>query len=136
MDYTTTLKNAGLKQTKQRLKILAALSDAYAPLTAEQIHTSLSDRTVSLSTVYRALELFAQNGITQKSNILDSDKFYYALCENRHRHYAICLSCRQMRYVDICPVHEPDIAGFTVTGHKLELYGYCDVCMRKNGGRS
>lgn len=126
------LKDIGIKQTKQRLEILSLLKEAQAPLTAEQIYHAVPDQTLSLSTVYRTLEMFSEKGITKKSNLLDSDKYYYELISCHHRDYAVCLACREMRYVDVCPVHDIKVGDFTITGHKLELYGYCEKCRKTN----
>lgn len=89
---------------------------------------------MSLSTVYRIVEKLYEKGIVNKNTIQDSDKFYYEMSADKHRHYAICLGCGGMKYVDICPVHTPEIDNFTVTGHKLEIYGYCDRCAGKSKG--
>lgn len=124
------LQNIGLKRTKPRLLVLDVLIKAQSPLTAEQIYCSLPDHSLSLSTVYRTLELFTEKGVTTKSNIHDSVTFYYALNDKEHRHCAVCLSCGQMRYMQSCPVHELQVDNFTVTGHKLEIYGYCEKCQK------
>ena len=104
-------------------------TDADAPLTVENIYDKVDG--MSLSTVYRIAEKLCEKGIVSKHTIQDSDKFYYELINGEHRHYAICLGCKEMRYVDICPVHSPHIDNFTVTGHKLEIYGYCVKCQKK-----
>ena len=116
----------GIKQTRQRLAVLNALKNADAPMTAEQIFEKVDG--MSLSTVYRTLDCFRENGIASCESIRNSSELYYALVDNRHRHFAICLCCNKMKYVDICPVHDMNVDNFTVTGHKLELYGYCDEC--------
>lgn len=129
MNINETLAKAGLKCTKQRISVMKALSDACAPLTAENIFEKSED--ISLSTVYRIVEKLCENGIVSKKTIQDSDKFYYELTGGHHRHYAICLGCGEMKSVNICPMHTPDISEFTVTGHKLEIYGYCSKCEDK-----
>ncbi|MBQ3472370.1 MAG: transcriptional repressor [Clostridia bacterium] len=126
MDINKILAGAGLKCTAQRRQVIDILNKADAPLTAENIYEKSSD--ISLSTVYRIAEKLVEKGIVTKNTIRDSDKFYYELADNKHRHYAICLGCGDMKYVDICPVHDLKIDDFTVTGHKLEIYGYCDEC--------
>lgn len=126
MDINKLLSDAKLKCTAQRVKVIEALSKAEVPMTAEEIYADTEG--ISLSTVYRVAEKLVENGIAEKNTIRDSDKFYYALAMGGHRHYAICLSCGSMRYVNACPVHDLDIPGFTVTGHKLEIYGYCQKC--------
>ena len=127
MEINKILTDAGLKCTTQRIEVMEILSRADMPMTAENIFERAEG--ISLSTVYRIAEKLAQKGIVTKNTIRDSDKYYYELADNKHRHYAICLGCGKMKYVDICPVHDLKIDNFTVTGHKLEIYGYCDKCM-------
>lgn len=129
MNINEILTDVGLKCTKQRINVLKILLEASEPLTAENIYEQAEE--MSLSTVYRIAEKFCEKGIVSRNTIIDSDKFYYELVTAKHRHYAICLGCRQMRYINICPVHSADIDNFTVTGHKLEIYGYCDKCKNK-----
>ena len=126
MDINKILTDAGLKCTTQRIEVMEILSRANVPMTAENIFEKSEG--ISLSTVYRIAEKLAQKGIVTKNTIRDSDKYYYELAMGGHRHYAICLGCGKMKYVDICPVHDLKIDGFTVTGHKLEIYGYCSDC--------
>ena len=126
MDINKILTESGLKCTAQRRQVIDILNKADAPLTAENIYEKSTN--ISLSTVYRITEKLAEKGIVTKNTIRDSDKYYYAMADNKHRHYAICLGCGGMKYVDICPVHDLKIDDFTVTGHKLEIYGYCDKC--------
>lgn len=129
MDINSVLSEYGLKCTRQRIAVMTALADAPSPLSAEEIYERSEN--MSLSTVYRTVETLCKKGIAVKNTIRDSDKFYYALTTDAHRHYAICLGCHSMKYVDICPVHSTDIDDFTVTGHKLEIYGYCNKCRPK-----
>lgn len=131
MKINEILSNAGLKCTRQRISVMKILSSSAAPLTAENIFERVEG--ISLSTVYRIVERLCEKGIVSKKTIQDSDRFYYEIIGGHHRHYAICLDCGEMKYVNICPMHTPSIDGFTVTGHKLEIYGYCDECKTKRG---
>ncbi len=126
MNANEILAAAGLKQTKQRISVMELMIKAKAPMTAENIYEAAEN--ISLSTVYRIVEKLCEKGILNKNTIQDSDKFYYELSCNEHRHYAVCLGCGNVKYVDICPVHTPRINDFEVTGHKLEIYGYCRKC--------
>lgn len=130
MDIQKTLSSSGLKCTKQRIAVMEVLLSSSGPITAEDIHLRVNE--MSLSTVYRTVETLCNKHILAKHTIQDSDKFYYDIVTEKHHHYAICLGCKSMRYIDHCPVHTSDIDGFTVTGHKLELYGYCNKCKNKN----
>jgi Fur family ferric uptake transcriptional regulator len=123
------LKEHGLKTTRQRSEIVNILLNAEIPLCAEEIFRASEN--MSLSTVYRTLELLCERGVAKKENILDGDKMFYELADGKHRHYAVCLGCGELRHIDVCPVHDASVNGFTVTGHKLELYGYCKDCSGK-----
>lgn len=122
------LDEAGLKHTRRSVEIIDVLTEAEKPMSAEEIYDKTDD--ISLSTVYRALERFERAGVV-KHEIFDGSERLWELAANRHRHYAICLSCKQMQYIDSCPVADTKVKNFTVTGHRLELYGYCDECMKK-----
>ena len=129
MTATELLNGAGLKRTRQREALIAALESADKPITAEEIYDRSGD--MALSTIYRTIERLREKGIITSTTIPQSDGVFYELTGNEHRHYAICLSCRRMKYIDICPLHETRLDDFTVTGHKLELYGYCGECGAK-----
>ena len=129
MEINKILSGAGLKCTRQRIRVMEILLENAEPMTAENIHDLAGD--MSLSTVYRIAEKLYEKGIVSKHTIQDSDKFYYEILLGKHRHYAICLDCGRMRHVSVCPVTSTAIDGFTVTGHKLEIYGYCDKCKSK-----
>lgn len=123
------LIKAGLKCTSQRINIINILKENGLPMTAEEIFKKTNR--ISLSTVYRALDLFSEKGITEKESICNSSELYYRLKTNSHCHYAICMHCHKMSRIPECPVHEINIDGFTVIGHKLEIYGYCPQCAEK-----
>ena len=125
-DISELLSQKGLKCTRQRLEILNVLKSADAPVTAEMIFSKLG--TLSLSTVYRTLEKFTSAGLVSRQVFGDGNELYYELTYMKHRHYAVCLSCRKVRYINGCPVRETHLDDFTVTGHRLELFGYCSEC--------
>lgn len=133
-DVSDLFEQAKIKKTKQRIILIHELEKEEIPITAEALHFRLKD--MSLSTIYRALELFCEKGIVQKSVINDSDCYYYELTGNQHRHYAVCLGCNEIMHIDMCPLHDVkmDTSQFTVTSHKLELYGYCEKCRNKFKG--
>ncbi len=120
------LKEHGLKITRRRSDIVNILVNAAVPMCAEEIYEKTEG--MSLSTVYRTLEVLCECGVVKKENILDGDKMHYELTDGKHRHYAVCLECGRLTHIDVCPVHDASVSGFTVTGHKLELYGYCRDC--------
>lgn len=128
---------ADMKKTKQRAEIFRILKCAGEPLSAVDIYNRLlregEAETVNyaISTVYRALQAFEEKGYVVKSTLSGSDMAYFEWCLGQHRHYAVCLKCHKMIPLKHCPFEHASIDAaedFTVTGHKLELYGYCREC--------
>ena len=127
----------GIKKTKQRESVLAILENAASPMSAIDIYKSIekTDKTAWLSTVYRILELFVKENVAVKTTFPDDDMAYYELCRQKHRHYAVCMSCHKRIQIDACPLEKvlPALEGgdFQVTGHNLEVYGVCKNCRGK-----
>lgn len=127
----------GLKRTRQREAVFAALVEADTPVTALQLSAKLEQRgeTVWLSTVYRILDIFAQHGLVQKTQVLDNGISIYEIAGDRHRHYAVCVLCNRIIAMENCPLDHflPQLAeqGFHVMGHRLQMYGYCAACAQQ-----
>jgi Fur family ferric uptake transcriptional regulator len=140
----------GIKWTKQRKDVYMVLSAAVEPMTALEIYQNIlashPDAGYALSTIYRILTAFEENGIVSKSSYMEDNTIVYELERGEHTHYAVCLNCHKRIPLQTCPfahIHahgserqsEPEKdaleQGFTVTGHKLELYGYCCNCKEK-----
>ncbi|MDR2296539.1 MAG: transcriptional repressor, partial [Clostridiales Family XIII bacterium] len=87
---------------------------------------------VLLSTVYRILEIFVRKGMVVKLFTMADESALYEMNRFRHRHYALCVRCRKIVSMDNCPMERfiPKLADeeFRVTGHSLEVYGYCKDC--------
>ena len=124
----------GIKWTRQRKCVYQVLSEASEPLSAIQIYNRVGreDNSYAVSTIYRILSAFEERGLVNKTNWLGDGTVVYELNRGEHTHYAVCLECHKRIPLPNCPfahVHlEEDTEGFTVTGHKLELYGYCKAC--------
>jgi Fur family ferric uptake transcriptional regulator len=127
----------GIKKTKQRLALLGILENAQSPLTAAQIHAlyQRKDKDAWLSTTYRTLDMFTGCGIVSKLVPMDGLSAQYELNRHEHRHYAVCRGCNRRWDIESCPLEGTEIdtkkGVFHVTGHRLEVYGYCDECYSK-----
>ena len=135
INYKEVLTREGVKSTKHRNAILGILERSEIPLTAEEIFLSLKDKHASiwLSTVYRTLELLTIKNLVVKTTIMGDDKALYELNHNEHKHHVICIGCHKMISFLDCPVEEfektlKERIDFNVTGHRLEIYGYCQEC--------
>ena len=140
----------GIKWTRQRKCVYQILSEAKEPLSAHQIYNQalqmVSEDTYALSTIYRILSAGEENGLVGSTTWMGDDTVVYELENGEHRHFAVCLECHKRIPLQNCPFslsqehhdhgndhhHQEDEAlkDFTVTGHKIELYGYCSSCRK------
>ncbi|WP_052315235.1 Fur family transcriptional regulator [Desulfosporosinus youngiae] len=135
INYKELLKREGIKNTKHRTAILEILEESDSPKTAEQIFMSLKDKTssIDMSTVYRTLDTFASKNLVIKSNRVDDGKALYEFNHHEHKHHLLCVGCHKLILIEDCPIGELQQMlkrkiDFDITGHKLEIYGYCHDC--------
>lgn len=132
------MAQSGLKATKHRTEIMDVLQKSDKPLSADQVFFELKKREirVNLSTVYRVLEALADKNLAVKLNIPGDSRTLYEFKRIGHKHYLICLGCNKMIPINRCPLgnYEEALAketNFTISGHKLDIYGYCPECREK-----
>jgi Fur family ferric uptake transcriptional regulator len=130
--------NHGIKSTKQRNMIFDVLKEESLPLTAERVFFKVKeiDPTISLSTIYRILDIFVDKGMVLKLSISEDNKAMFELNRMEHKHHLVCMRCKKIMAVDNCPfeVYEKSLeqeTSFQITSHRLEIYGYCPVCKTK-----
>jgi Fur family ferric uptake transcriptional regulator len=131
------LKRCGLKSTRQRCAILEALKQSGQPLTAEQVYSTLTGQNINinLSTVYRVLETMAEKNLVSKLGIIGENKTFFEYNTKKHRHYLVCLGCKKILAIENCPLHGfeeklADQTEYEISGHRLDLYGYCHECKK------
>lgn len=138
-DLKAMLAKHGLKSTKQRIAVLSVLQLNADPLTAEEIYIRLHDSAeecgnISLSTVYRVLDILGKSGLVSKDGLIDGGKALYELVTGMHRHNLICIKCHKTIPIEeCCPISGlekrlEDTTGYEISGHKLEIYGICPKC--------
>lgn len=134
-DYKTLLHKGNLRNTKRRNLILEVVEENKSPMPVEAIFIRLKERGVpiNISTVYRALEALVASGLVTKTTLSDSNKALYEMSSLEHKHHLLCVKCRQLFVINDCPLGDYEKAleertGFSVKGHRLELYGYCLSC--------
>ncbi len=131
------LKEASLKSTKKRNLILKIISESSSPVTAEYIHEN-SNIKMSLSTVYRALNVLCEKNIIEKS-IHQNGIAYFSMVNKVHSHSIICTVCNKRILLEYCPISslEEEISkntGCIITGHNLEFFGICSDCIKNMEG--
>ncbi len=129
------LRDAGLKVTLPRLKILHLIESAASKhLSAEDIYNRLlaSQEDIALATVYRVLAQFEQAGILTRHHF-EGDHAVYELNQGEHHDHLVCTRCNQ-----VSEFFDPEIErlqeqiakneGFIMTDHALNIFGFCKKC--------
>ncbi|MGB4813072.1 MAG: ferric iron uptake transcriptional regulator [Methylophilaceae bacterium] len=129
------LKNAGLKATLPRLRILSLFENSKdRHLSAEDIYKIMinSDEDVGLATVYRVLTQFEQAGLLIRHHF-ESGKAVFELNGGSHHDHIVCVKCGRVEefYDGEIEKRQKSAAeklGFEMQDHSLTIYGTC-----KNG---
>jgi Fur family ferric uptake transcriptional regulator len=133
---TKELKQAGLKATLPRLKILEILesSDEQRHMSAEDVYKVLlgHEEDIGLATIYRVLTQFEQAGLVTRHNF-EGGHAVFELNEGKHHDHILCVKCGRVdEFVDeTIEQRQQEIAdkhGFSITDHSLTIYGICGDC--------
>lgn len=127
------------KITEQRKAILEVMIDRHdSLLLVDTIYTEtkkLYPKT-NMSTIYRNLEILESLNLLHKTVNSSGAMLYKLICCEHHHHHLVCDNCGKTEIIDYCPIEEfKTIAsqkGFELTDHKLELFGLCKNCSKKN----
>ncbi|MCK4494194.1 MAG: ferric iron uptake transcriptional regulator [Methylococcales bacterium] len=133
---TQDLRNAGLKVTLPRVKILEILEKQTSErhLTAEQVYKILlkEGEDIGLATIYRVLTQFEAAGLVTRHHF-EGGNSVFELDSGKHHDHIVCMKCGKVdEFVDpIIEAKQTQIAnrlGYTLTDHSLYLYGFCTSC--------
>jgi Fur family ferric uptake transcriptional regulator len=131
------LKKAGLKITVPRLKILEIMENAKEHhMSAEDIYKILleSGEEIGLATVYRVLTQFEEAGLVVRHHF-EGGQSVFEVDHGKHHDHLVCVKCGKVEeFVDsLIEKRQEEIAqqaGFAITDHSLNIYGYCGACRK------
>lgn len=130
----STLKNAGMRITPQRLAICALLENTDQHPTAQQIYESLRPQfpTMSLATVYNTLESLVQVGAVNELGSAGDDSVHYDADIGPHINLA-CVSCHRVidlpsKFVGELNQEVEEHSGYKLLGARILYYGICPDC--------
>lgn len=123
-----------MKHSRQREAILAELKSRKDHPTADELYFSLKTEypNLSLGTVYRNLNLLAEEGIIMKISSDGADRF--DATQKVHYHFQ-CTKCGRFYDIDY-PILEgieneaQKIAGGKIISHQLTFIGICEDCLQ------
>jgi len=135
VEESQQLKDAGLKITLPRLKVLQILeqsSDHH--LSAESVYKALLEmgEDVGLATVYRVLTQFESAGLVSRHNF-EGGHSVFELSQGEHHDHLVCVKCGRVdEFIDEIIEQRQRLiakqAKFKMTDHALNIYGLCPVC--------
>ena len=126
-----------MRLTTQRQIILEELGKVTTHPTANEVYDMVRKRLprIGLGTVYRNLELMADNGMILKIEVGGTQKRFDAMTEP---HYHIrCSVCGKVDDMDV-PVLDnlvnsaAESSSYQILGHHVEFTGVCPACQKKN----
>lgn len=128
----TTLHEAGYSLTDARKAVFSALLDR-EPLTMNELVKAVGVG-VNRASIYRIIELFERLGIVERLNIGWKYKLELTDAFSSHHHHMTCLKCGRVKSFEESPTISFELkqlameAGFTESGHQLEIRGLCQRC--------
>lgn len=137
MGESQQLKEAGLKITMPRLKVLQILEQSPEHhLSAEGVYKALLDmgEDVGLATVYRVLTQFEGAGLVIRHNF-EGGYSVFELSQGAHHDHLVCVECGKVEeFMDEIIEQRQKIiakqAHFKMTDHALNIYGFCPGCQQ------
>ena len=130
-----TLRRSGRRMTGQRQLLLALIEEHGGHLDAHELFRLASERNprLSLSTVYRTMNLLRDLGLVDEVH-LGEDHHHYELKPKAQHCHLICVSCGTVVEIgcDLVEQLKATVArqhDFEVTEARVELVGLCARCL-------
>jgi Fur family ferric uptake transcriptional regulator len=134
------IASRGLKATRQREVIVDAFFAQAGHLSVEDLLHKAKERdpTIGAATVYRTMKILTDAGLASARHFEGGQTRYEAALDRHHHDHLICTSCGNIiefetERIEALQESVADQHGFTVTHHKLELYGLCKACKERQG---
>lgn len=126
--------SADRRATRPRALVRDIVSEFDTFMSAQEIHHLLRSRgeTVGLSTVYRNLQVLADDDLVDTLRNEDGE-ILYRECSAPHHHHLVCRSCGRVVEVRGPAVEKwadraAEQHGFTDVAHTVEIFGLCPEC--------
>ena len=126
----------GLRITRQRAVILEIIRRR-GHLDADEVYRQARERQprLSLSTVYRSLQLLKRLGLVEEVHF-DEAHHHYEVKPSAEHHHLVCLGCGRVvefrypltRYVKRSV---PEAKGFEIVDAEFRVTGYCSRCRQE-----
>ena len=133
------IASRGLKATRQRDLIVDTFFSTDGHLSVDELleKAKSRDSTLGAATVYRTMKILTDAGLASARHFEGGQTRYEAALDRHHHDHLICTSCGSIVEFENERIEELQdrVASehdFTVTHHKMELYGLCKECRTKD----
>ena len=132
------IKSKGLRYTPEREAILEEIFSKHEHFDVDALYLRLKKKQpkISKASIYRTIPLLLESGLISEVYFEDGHLHYEHIHGHKHHCHMRCLGCRKViefyeRRLEEVQEKVAKQHGFMVTGHKLELVGYCQDCVEK-----
>ncbi|MCL4796525.1 MAG: transcriptional repressor [Bryobacteraceae bacterium] len=132
-----TLKQRGIRLTRQRQLLLELIDQSGKHLDAESLYRMAQERDPKLNrvTVYRTLKLLKEGGLVDELDLMHygGDQHYYETRTKQEHAHIVCLRCGKVEefFGDVLQRLRRQIEttfGFQIVIARTEIGGYCAHC--------
>ena len=130
------LRAKGKNITRVRQRIVEEVFRSKEHFDVPTLWARLRDANVSVSTIYRTLELLVDSGLVRPVDLGDKHLHYEHIFGRRHHEHMICVGCGK-----VLEFYEQKLEGmilelaerhnFQHHSHNLQVFGLCAECRRK-----
>ncbi len=136
------LKQRGLRLTVQRFAIAKTFFEAEGHLNADELCSAVrvDYPAIGQATVYRTLKLLEEVGLASSSTF-GSNSARFEVNDGHHHDHLVCIACDRIveflnEDIEALQEHVAKEHGFTLTSHRMELFGLCRQCRALGRGPS
>jgi Fur family ferric uptake transcriptional regulator len=129
------IRNKGLRNTPERDQVVKLVFSIHDHFDVDELYLQLRRQNdkISKATVYRTIPLLLESGLIQEAYFEDGHVHYEHIYGHEHHCHLRCLDCgKVVEFTEkaVTGVEEKvgDRFDFLVTGHRLEVQGYCVKC--------
>ena len=134
MKQTEELKQAGLKSTLPRIKVLKLLeANRGQHLSAEDVYQQMLENkeSIGLATIYRVLTQFEAAGLVLRHHF--AERSVFELADSDHHDHMVCMDCGVIIEFHDDTIEQLQVSiakrnNFKILDHSLCLFGLCESC--------
>jgi len=136
--FTDYIRAKGLKHSEKRTAIVKFFLKKDLHLSVDELYREIKETNpeIGYSTVYRTLKLLVDARLATERKFGDKSARFEPIHPEEHHDHLICIKCgRIIEFTnDQIEKLQQQVGrkyNFRIIRHKLELYGYCDKCRKK-----